>query len=91
VTSLLYALLIEYHGKKKFRVPLLKIPFLNPKVTNQSILCAKRGPLKKTIMIGMGNKKIENRKVHLRSKLDHYLEEDVMTNIAQFGILEFSK
>jgi len=35
--------------------------------------------------------KTKKRMVNLRSKLDHYLEEDVMPDIKQFNILDFLK
>lgn len=37
------------------------------------------------------HKKSKKRKINLRSELDHYLQEDVMPDIAHFDILDFWK
>ena len=54
--------------------------------------CPKSDLLKKIAMIDFRCiRKAKKRKVNLRSTLDHYLEEDVMPDIAHFDILDFWK
>jgi len=87
---LLYDLLVEYVDRKSNLPPNVENPIFgtspsDPFLSQKSSLendCRDRFAL---------HKKNKKRKVNLRSELDHYLEEDVMPDIAQFDILDFWK